>query len=81
MGIIKHVYNAMPTYDQIVPVLLEHDIDELADHCKLTPGNMNTYRTYNTFSCHVNMYVSNIAYMYVIILRLYVYVYNHIFKC
>jgi DNA ligase-1 len=28
----------LPTYDKVVPALLEFGIDGLRDHCKLTPG-------------------------------------------
>ena len=28
----------IPNYDKMIPILLEHEIDALPDHCKLTPG-------------------------------------------
>ncbi|KND00382.1 DNA ligase I, ATP-dependent (dnl1) [Spizellomyces punctatus DAOM BR117] len=34
----KHVYNELPNYDEIVPVLLEKGIKELPKYCKLRPG-------------------------------------------
>lgn len=36
--ILRAVYSQLPTYDRIIPALLEHGIDELATHCYLTPG-------------------------------------------
>uniref|UniRef100_A0A8C9YHY8 DNA ligase n=1 Tax=Sander lucioperca TaxID=283035 RepID=A0A8C9YHY8_SANLU len=36
--ILKQTYCEMPNYDVIVPVLLKEGIDELPNHCKLTPG-------------------------------------------
>ncbi|KAJ3022601.1 tRNA ligase [Thoreauomyces humboldtii] len=35
---LKHVYNELPNYDEIVPALLKHGIKDLPDHCKLRPG-------------------------------------------
>ncbi|KZT02686.1 ATP-dependent DNA ligase [Laetiporus sulphureus 93-53] len=37
-GIIKTVYSELPTYDRLVPSLLEVGIDKLHEVCKLTPG-------------------------------------------
>ncbi|KAI9209046.1 ATP-dependent DNA ligase [Polychytrium aggregatum] len=37
-AIVKQVYTELPTYDQIVPALLEHGVHHLPEHCKLTPG-------------------------------------------
>ncbi|KAG6842225.1 hypothetical protein C0991_000195 [Blastosporella zonata] len=37
-NIIKAVYSELPSYDEVIPALLEHGIDGLRDHCKLTPG-------------------------------------------
>ncbi|XP_071797865.1 DNA ligase 1-like [Asterias amurensis] len=36
--IIKTTYCELPNYGAIVPVLLEHGLEELPNHCKLTPG-------------------------------------------
>ncbi|XP_067109124.1 DNA ligase 1 [Osmerus mordax] len=36
--ILKQTYCEMPNYDVIIPVLLEEGIDQLPNHCKLTPG-------------------------------------------
>ncbi|XP_032388316.1 DNA ligase 1 isoform X2 [Etheostoma spectabile] len=36
--ILKQTYCEMPNYDVIIPVLLNEGIDELPNHCKLTPG-------------------------------------------
>ncbi|PPQ76335.1 hypothetical protein CVT26_008963 [Gymnopilus dilepis] len=35
---IKSVYSELPTYDKVIPALLEHGIDGLREHCKLSPG-------------------------------------------
>ncbi|KAM4552272.1 DNA ligase 1 [Odontesthes bonariensis] len=36
--ILKQTYCEMPNYDVIIPVLLKEGIDQLPNHCKLTPG-------------------------------------------
>ncbi|KAK7163555.1 hypothetical protein R3I93_007567 [Phoxinus phoxinus] len=36
--ILKQTYCEMPNYDAIIPVLVKDGIDELPNHCKLTPG-------------------------------------------
>ncbi|KAG2178242.1 hypothetical protein INT43_003495 [Umbelopsis isabellina] len=36
--IVKAVYNQLPCYDMIIPALLKYPIEDLADHCKMTPG-------------------------------------------
>ncbi|KAF9478532.1 ATP-dependent DNA ligase [Pholiota conissans] len=37
-NIIKSVYSELPTYDEVIPALLESGIDGLRQRCKLTPG-------------------------------------------
>ncbi|KAF8807388.1 ATP-dependent DNA ligase [Phlegmacium glaucopus] len=37
-NIIKSVYSELPSYDKVIPALLEVGIDKLRDKCKLTPG-------------------------------------------
>ncbi|KAF5374736.1 hypothetical protein D9758_000299 [Tetrapyrgos nigripes] len=37
-NILKSVYSELPSYDEVIPALLEHGIDGLKNHCKLTPG-------------------------------------------
>ncbi|XP_070701770.1 DNA ligase 1 [Pempheris klunzingeri] len=36
--ILKQTYCEMPNYDVVIPVLLKEGIDQLPNHCKLTPG-------------------------------------------
>ncbi|XP_048476960.1 DNA ligase 1 [Rhincodon typus] len=36
--LLKQAYCELPNYDLIVPVLLKEGIDELPQHCRLTPG-------------------------------------------
>ncbi|XP_013996549.1 DNA ligase 1 isoform X2 [Salmo salar] len=36
--ILKQTYCEMPNYDVIIPVILKEGIDQLPNHCKLTPG-------------------------------------------
>lgn len=36
--IIKTTYCECPNYEMIIPVLLEHGVKALPEHCKLTPG-------------------------------------------
>ncbi|KAF8974049.1 DNA ligase I [Flammula alnicola] len=38
VNIIKGVYSELPTYDEVIPALLEFGIDSLREKCKLTPG-------------------------------------------
>ncbi|PCH33668.1 ATP-dependent DNA ligase [Wolfiporia cocos MD-104 SS10] len=38
VSIVKSVYSELPSYDLVVPALLEVGIDKLQDKCKLTPG-------------------------------------------
>ncbi|KAJ3183986.1 tRNA ligase [Gaertneriomyces sp. JEL0708] len=35
---LKHVFNELPNYDEIIPSLLKYGIDDLPNHCKLRPG-------------------------------------------
>ncbi|KAF7347848.1 DNA ligase [Mycena venus] len=35
---IKSVYSELPSYDEVIPALLKHGIEDLHEHCKLTPG-------------------------------------------
>ncbi|KAJ1967090.1 ATP-dependent DNA ligase Cdc17 [Dispira parvispora] len=35
---VKSVYNELPSYDVMIPALLEHGVDKLSEFCKLTPG-------------------------------------------
>ncbi|GLB36135.1 putative DNA ligase [Lyophyllum shimeji] len=37
-NIMKAVYSELPSYDEVIPALLEHGIDGLRKHCRLTPG-------------------------------------------
>ncbi|OCB86086.1 DNA ligase I [Sanghuangporus baumii] len=37
-NILKAVYSELPSYDEVVPVLLESGIDHLQEKCKLKPG-------------------------------------------
>ncbi|KAH8909621.1 ATP-dependent DNA ligase [Coniochaeta sp. PMI_546] len=37
-GILKTVYSELPSYDVIIPAMLEHGIMNLREHCKLRPG-------------------------------------------
>ncbi|KAJ7313838.1 hypothetical protein JRQ81_005581 [Phrynocephalus forsythii] len=36
--IVKQAFCELPNYDVIVPVLLEHGVESLPQHCKITPG-------------------------------------------
>ncbi|ORY96663.1 ATP-dependent DNA ligase [Syncephalastrum racemosum] len=36
--VVKSVYNQLPSYDMIIPALLEHPLEELLDHCTMRPG-------------------------------------------
>ncbi|XP_053116666.1 DNA ligase 1 isoform X2 [Hemicordylus capensis] len=36
--IVKQAFCELPNYDIIVPVLLEHGVQSLPQHCKITPG-------------------------------------------
>ncbi|KAG8942456.1 hypothetical protein FRC04_003624 [Tulasnella sp. 424] len=35
---LKSVYSELPTYDLVIPALLQYGIEKLPEHCKLTPG-------------------------------------------
>lgn len=35
---LAHRRSELPSYDSVIPALLEFGIDSLRDHCKLTPG-------------------------------------------
>lgn len=35
---LKATYAECPNYDKVVKVMLEHGIEQLAEHCKITPG-------------------------------------------
>ncbi|KAL2141935.1 hypothetical protein VTI28DRAFT_1770 [Corynascus sepedonium] len=37
-SILKTVYSELPSYDVIIPAMVEHGIDNLREHCKLRPG-------------------------------------------
>ncbi|KAL4069635.1 ATP-dependent DNA ligase [Scleroderma yunnanense] len=36
--IMKSVYSELPSYDRVIPALLDHGVFKLRDTCKLTPG-------------------------------------------
>lgn len=36
--IVKQAFCELPNYDVLVPVLLEHGVESLPQHCKITPG-------------------------------------------
>ncbi|KAL8176312.1 UNVERIFIED_CONTAM: tRNA ligase, partial [Gekko kuhli] len=36
--IVKQAFCELPNYDTIVPVLLEHGVESIPQHCKITPG-------------------------------------------
>ncbi|KAF2813203.1 DNA ligase 1 [Mytilinidion resinicola] len=36
--ILKSVYSELPSYEVIIPAMLEHGLDNLPDNCKLQPG-------------------------------------------
>ncbi|KAK3296129.1 uncharacterized protein B0H64DRAFT_442461 [Chaetomium fimeti] len=37
-SILKTVYSELPSYDIIIPAMVEHGIQNLREHCKLRPG-------------------------------------------
>ncbi|KAL6822968.1 DNA ligase [Trichoderma sp. SZMC 28015] len=37
-SILKTVYSELPSYDVIIPAMLQHGIQNLREHCKLRPG-------------------------------------------
>lgn len=37
-SILKSTYSELPSYDVIIPAMMEHGIMNLRDHCKLRPG-------------------------------------------
>ncbi|KAI0735133.1 ATP-dependent DNA ligase [Earliella scabrosa] len=37
-GVIKQVYSELPSYDLVIPALLNVGLDRLREECKLTPG-------------------------------------------
>ncbi|KAL2753648.1 hypothetical protein ACRALDRAFT_2044005 [Sodiomyces alcalophilus JCM 7366] len=37
-ALLKTVYSELPSYDVIIPAMVEHGIMNLGDHCKLKPG-------------------------------------------
>ncbi|KAK1769141.1 putative dna ligase [Phialemonium atrogriseum] len=37
-SILKEVYSELPSYDVIIPAMVEHGIMNLQEHCKLQPG-------------------------------------------
>ncbi|KAK4040902.1 hypothetical protein C8A01DRAFT_35074 [Parachaetomium inaequale] len=37
-SILKTVYSELPSYDVIIPAMVEHGIQNLREHCKLRPG-------------------------------------------
>lgn len=40
-SILKSCFSQLPSYDLLIPALLEHGIFDLEKHCRLTPGIRN----------------------------------------
>lgn len=38
MDFSLQVISELPSYEEVIPALLEHGINDLREHCKLTPG-------------------------------------------
>lgn len=36
--VLKQTFCEVPDLDRIIPVLLEHGLERLPEHCKLSPG-------------------------------------------
>lgn len=49
------LFSQLPCYDMIIPALLKYPIEELADHCKMTPGMLLALLLAKTVNHQLNL--------------------------
>ena len=57
-------FSECPNFGAILPVLLKHGIEDLPEHCKLTPGNLSNNMYVLHVQCHSLIKENSMLYLW-----------------